>query len=61
MQASTTHQMAQHNRWTDAAGFFPALSMLSGYSDPNLVFSDLGQETRRGRTVEHFASDLMRY
>ena len=59
--SGTTYQMAQHNCWTDAAGFFPALSMLSGYSDPSLVFSDLGQETRRGRTVEHFASDLMRY
>ena len=27
------HQMAQHNCWNDAVWFFPALSMLSDYSD----------------------------
>jgi hypothetical protein len=48
-----THPMAQHNCWTDAAWFFPALSMLARYSDPNFVFNDLGQETHRGKTVEH--------
>jgi hypothetical protein len=47
------HQMAQHNCWNDAVWFFPALSMLSDYSDPNLVFVDLGPEQHRGHNVEH--------
>jgi len=51
--SGTTHQFAQHNCWTDAVWFFPALSLLSDYADPNLVFSDLGQEQHRGTTVEH--------
>jgi len=49
----TTHELAQHNCWTDAVWFFPALSLLSDYADANLVFSDLGQEQHRGATVEH--------
>jgi hypothetical protein len=51
--SGTTHQLAQHNCWTDAVWFFPALSLLSDYADSNLVFSDLGQEQHRGETVEH--------
>jgi len=51
--SGTTHPMAFQNLWTDAAWFFPAFSMLADYNNPNLVFKDLGQETRRGRTVEH--------
>lgn len=47
------HPFAQHNCWTDAAWFFPALTMLSAYSDPTVVFTDLGQETHQGLTVEH--------
>ena len=47
------HPMAQHNCWTDAVWFFPALSMLVSYADPNLVFNDLGQQQYQGRTVEH--------
>lgn len=47
------HQMAQQNCWTDAVWFFPALSMLSDYSDPTMVFNDLGQEERDGHSVEH--------
>jgi hypothetical protein len=47
------HQMAQPNCWTDAAWFFPALSMLSDYADPTLVFTDLGPEQHDGRSVEH--------
>jgi hypothetical protein len=49
----TTHKMAQHNCWTDPVWFFPALSMLANYADPNLVLRDLGQEQHRGSTVEH--------
>ncbi len=47
------HQMAQHNCWTDAVWFFPALSMLSDYSDPTMAYIDLGQEQYDGVTVEH--------
>ena len=47
------HQMAQQNCWTESVWFFPALSMLSDYSDPSLVFTDLGQEQYAGYTVEH--------
>ena len=47
------HQMAQHNCWTDAVWFFPALSMLSDYSDPTMVFNDLGPMQHDGHNVEH--------
>jgi hypothetical protein len=38
------HQTSLHNCWTDAVWSFPALSLLADYSDPNLVFEDLGQQ-----------------
>ncbi len=47
------HQMAQQNCWTDAVWFFPALSLLSDYADPNLVFTDLGQVQYSGGYAEH--------
>jgi len=47
------HPIALHNCWTDAVWFFPALSQLSDYTDPNLVFNDLGQEQHLGVQVEH--------
>jgi hypothetical protein len=47
------HQMAQVNIWTDAVWFFPALSLLSDYSDPTLVFTDLGQVQYNGGSAEH--------
>jgi len=47
------HPMAQHNCWTDAVWFFPALSLLADFADPNLVFTDLGQEQYHGGSVEH--------
>lgn len=47
------HQMAQQNCWTDAVWFFPALSLLADFSDPNLVFTDLGQVQYSGGTAEH--------
>lgn len=47
------HQMAQHNCWTDGVWFFPALSLLADYSDPTLVFVDLGPQEYSGGTVEH--------
>lgn len=47
------HQIAQQNCWTDAVWFFPALSLLSDYADPTLVFTDLGQQQYSGGSVEH--------
>lgn len=47
------HPMSAHNCWTDAVWFFPALSLLADYTDPNLVFEDLGQQQFQGAYVEH--------
>lgn len=47
------HSMKQFNCWTDAVWFFPALSLLSDYADPTLVFMDLGQLQYSGGSVEH--------
>jgi hypothetical protein len=51
------HPMAQHNCWTDAVWFFPALSMLSDHSDPNMIYSDLGAEQYNGHNVEHIQAN----
>jgi hypothetical protein len=45
--------MAAHNCMTDAAWFFPALSILSQLSNPNLTATYIGQETRNGVGVYH--------
>ncbi len=50
------HQMAQHNCWTDAVWFFPALSMLSDYTDPTIVYNDLGPEQYNGHNVRAHSS-----
>jgi hypothetical protein len=47
------HPMKRFNCWTDAVWFFPALSLLSDYADPNLVFTDLGQIQYSGGSAEH--------
>ncbi len=47
------HSMATQNCVTDAAWFFPALSILSQLSNPNLVATYVGQETRNGAAVQH--------
>ena len=47
------HPMVLHNCWTDAVWFFPALSLLADYADPELVFEDLGQQQFQGGYVEH--------
>lgn len=47
------HQMVQHNCWSDAVWFFPALSLLSDTADPTLVFVDIGPEQHDGHNVEH--------
>ena len=47
------HAMANHNCVTDAAWFFPALSVLSQLSNPNLLVTYVGNETRGGVNVQH--------
>jgi len=44
---------AQHNCWTDAAWFFPALSSLTQNANPAFFFSYIGQEQRGALTVQH--------
>jgi hypothetical protein len=49
-----SHAMATHNTFSDAAWFVPALSILSQLSNPNLIVSYIGQETRSsGESVQH--------
>lgn len=48
-----SHTMAYHNCMTDAAWFFPALSVLSQLSNPDFVVTYVGPETRAGVNVYH--------
>jgi hypothetical protein len=48
-----SHAMAGHNTFTDAAWFAPELTVLSLLSNPNLIVSYVGQETRDGAAVQH--------
>jgi hypothetical protein len=45
--------LSQHNDWTDASWFFPALTSLT---DPNAVLTYIGQEQLRGMAVYHLRS-----
>jgi hypothetical protein len=47
------NNVAAHNCMTDAAWFFPSLSVLSQLSNPNLVATYIGQETKVGVGVYH--------
>jgi hypothetical protein len=44
---------AMHNCWINASWFYPALSFLHATSDPSLIFSYVGQESRGGASVQH--------
>lgn len=48
-----THAIAGHNLWTAPSWFFPALTLAQNLKNPSSTFSDLGQESRAGQTVEH--------
>jgi hypothetical protein len=48
-----SHPMASHNTFTDAAWFVPELTVLSQLSNPNLIVSYVGEETRAGAAVQH--------
>jgi len=47
------NSMAAHNCTTDTAWFFPALSILSQPSNPNLAATYIGPETKAGVAVYH--------
>jgi hypothetical protein len=44
---------AQHNCWTDAAWFFPALSSLGQTANPNFIFKYIGQEQSGSLNTQH--------
>lgn len=44
---------AQHNCWTDAAWFFPALSSITQAATSGFFFSYVGQEQHDGTAVQH--------
>jgi hypothetical protein len=48
-----THTAANHNCMSDAAWFFPPLTVLSQVSNSTYLFNYVGQETRNGNTVQH--------
>ena len=48
-----SHAMAAHNTFTDAAWFVPELTVISQLSNPNLIVSYVGQESRAGAAVQH--------
>jgi hypothetical protein len=52
----TAHPMASHNCLTDAAWFFPRLSVLNIQAlTSNSILKYVGQEMRGGRSVQHLA------
>ncbi len=53
-----TRAMVAQNTFTDAAWFFPALSVLSELSNPQLSVTYVGQEIRNGASVEHLRFSL---
>ena len=50
-----SHSYAMHNCWTDANWLFPVLSSLSN-TDPNIILSYVGLESRSGVSVQHLRS-----
>lgn len=48
-----SHGSATHNCFTDAAWFFPALSILSRASNSSVVAKYVGEETRGSASVQH--------
>jgi hypothetical protein len=53
-----TTAYASHNCWTDASWFFPALSSLAAaQTNPNVVLSYVGAETRNAASVEHLQAN----
>jgi hypothetical protein len=53
-----SHDIVLHNCWTDSSWFFPALSSLAA-SNPNVILSYVGQESRGGTSVQHLHSYVL--
>ena len=53
-QSGASGRFAFHNCQTDAVWFFPVLGSLA--TGPNVVLLYVGQESRRGRSVQHIQS-----
>jgi hypothetical protein len=51
--SATVAPYAQHNCWTDAAWFFPALSSLTQTANPSFIFKYVGQEQHSGLNTQH--------
>jgi len=51
--AANAKTYANHNCWTDAVWFFPALSALAQTTNPNFIFSYLGQQKHGSVNAEH--------
>lgn len=49
----TYQAMVNHNCLTDAAWFFPVLTVLSQVSNPSVTATYVGQETRNNEAVQH--------
>jgi hypothetical protein len=49
----TSTAYANHNCWTDAAWFFPALSSLTQTANPNFIFKYIGQQQHAGLNTQH--------
>lgn len=47
------HSVPEHNCWTDAGWFFPALGSVSLVNQTNAAFGYIGQETHAGVLVHH--------
>jgi hypothetical protein len=52
-RSGSYNNIATHNCLTDAAWFFPALTVLSQTSNSNLSITYVGQQTRNGISVQH--------
>ncbi|HZQ23304.1 MAG TPA: hypothetical protein VFA89_10930 [Terriglobales bacterium] len=52
-QDGTVQPAAMHNCWLSPSWFSPVSSFLTATTDPTLIFSYVGQETRGTRSVQH--------
>jgi len=49
----TVQPWAQHNCWINGGWFFPAVSILAATSDPSVIFTYVGLESRDTGSVQH--------
>jgi hypothetical protein len=53
INGAAANAYAQHNCWTDAAWFFPALSSLTQFGSPFFLFKYVGPEQYGGVSTQH--------